>query len=84
MKYFSILLFFSLFNSPAYSETDIHLSWSGVIPKLSSNMELPIELTINNIDIEFKNNPWLKENRELSIKYSNVFGDVKIIELNCI
>ena len=84
MRYLLTLFILLLFSCPAWSDTDTSLLWRGGIPNVSSNINSPIELGINDIDGELKNNPWLKENEELSVKYSNDVGEVKIIEINSI
>ena len=84
MRYLLTLFILLLFSCPAWSDTDISLLWRGGVPNVSSNINSPIELGINDIDGELKNNPWLKENEELSVKYSNDVGEVKIIEINSI
>lgn len=84
MRYLLTLFTLLLFSYPVWSDTDISLSWRGVVPNVSSNINSPIELGNNNIEGELKNKPWLKENEELSVKYSNDVGEVKIIEINSI
>lgn len=84
MRYlFTLFILFS-FSHPVWSDTEIHLSWRGTIPKMSSNITSPTVLDVNNIASDLKDKPWLKENEELSVKYSNDFGEVKVIEIKSI
>ena len=84
MRYLVTLFILLLFSCPVWSDTDISLLWRGIIPNVSSKINSNIELKINDIEDSLKNNSWLKENEELSVKYSNNFGKVKIIEVNII
>ncbi|KJF81557.1 hypothetical protein [Photobacterium angustum] len=81
MRYL-LMLCSVLFSCPVWSDTESSFSWKGTVPNISAQINIPISLGVDDIDSELRKKPWLKENKALSIKYSNNFGQVKIVEIN--
>ncbi|HIF9114934.1 TPA: hypothetical protein ACX6O7_003759 [Photobacterium damselae] len=68
-QYGLLILFFSpLF---AHSSTEVKLSWFGVVPPISSNLEKSVEINPRNIQIVEKENSQLIIDKIISKSFSN-------------